>query len=267
MDQEDRPYVWQMIRDAVDELGSPTTNVAVRDWILSKYPGTNRNTIQCQIIVCTVNHSSRIHYPENKKPREATGPYDFLFRPDRGRLVSYDPSRHGRWVIRQTDDGRLEVGQADDENTDVLAEVQPAGQSTTEGHAFAAEHHLRDYLAQHLESIEPGLQLFVDDQGNDGMEYVTPIGRIDLLAIDNDDRLVAIELKVGRGPDSVAGQILRYVNWIRCNMPNGATVRGIIIAQHISDKIRYAIASEPAVSAIEYEIELSLKPVAPVNPG
>ena len=34
------------------------------------------------------------------------------------------------------------------------------------GHAFAAEDHLREYLVQHLDVIEEGLQLFVDDEEN-----------------------------------------------------------------------------------------------------
>ena len=64
-----RPPVWQMVREAIAALDGKTTNVEVRDWILDRYPGTNTNTIQCQITVCTVNHNSRIHYPENNKPR------------------------------------------------------------------------------------------------------------------------------------------------------------------------------------------------------
>ena len=60
-----KPPVWKMVKEAVEALGSPTTNVMVRDWILKKYPGTNKSTIGCQTIICTVNHDSRIHYPEN----------------------------------------------------------------------------------------------------------------------------------------------------------------------------------------------------------
>src|SRR5262245_17936435 len=69
MASQPRPFVWQMIREAAHALGGATTNVAVRDWILDRYPGTNTATIQAQIIVCTVNHFSRVHYPENQKPR------------------------------------------------------------------------------------------------------------------------------------------------------------------------------------------------------
>jgi len=66
-----------MVKEAVEALGGTTTNIAVRDWILKKYPGTNPTTIGCQIIVATVNHASRIHYPENQKPRLAEAQYDF----------------------------------------------------------------------------------------------------------------------------------------------------------------------------------------------
>src|SRR5205807_4502573 len=116
--------------------------VAVRDWILERYPGTNTLTIQAQIIVCTVNHASRIHYPENRKPRRANSQYDFLFRPKRGQLELYDPARHGVWEIAEGEAGRLLIVQAEEE-------ADTSGQA--EGEAFAAETHLRDYLAKHLD--------------------------------------------------------------------------------------------------------------------
>ena len=242
------PPVWKMIREAVDDLGGTATNVAVRDWILKRYPNTNKNTIQCQIIICTVNHDSRVHYPENQKPRSADTRYDFLFRPARGQLEIYDPAKHGQWQVYERDDGRLGVRQDE-------IEVDPAGST------FAAEAHLRDYLAQHLEQIEPGLQLFVDEDGTTGVEYATAVGRVDILAIDSRDGLVVIELKVSRGPDAVAGQVLRYKNWVQRNLADGRRVRGIIIAQHISEKMRYAIASDPEIGAMEYEISLRLRSV------
>lgn len=100
------PPVRQMIREAVEALGSPTTNVAVRDWIESRYPGTVRGTIQCHFIICCVNQPSRVKYPQNQQPRMATDPrYDFLFSQGRGQLEWYRPERHGLWSIEQDDDG------------------------------------------------------------------------------------------------------------------------------------------------------------------
>ena len=75
----DKPYVWQMIKEAVESLGGKATYSEIKDYIWEKYGKVNESTINCQIIVCTVNHPSRIHYPENKKPRVANSRYDFLF--------------------------------------------------------------------------------------------------------------------------------------------------------------------------------------------
>ncbi len=269
MHDERRPPVWQMVRDAVDALGGDTTNIAVRDWILRKYPGTNKSTISCQIIICSVNHDSRVHFPENHKPRTCSGRHDFLYRPQRGRIVWYDPARHGIWEIAERDDGSLCVQTANDaQDGGSDASVPPIG---TEGHpagegaTFAAESHLRDYLVQHLEDIEPGMDLFVDEQGIDGVEYSTPIGRIDILATDREGRFVVIELKVGQGPDAVCGQLMRYMGWTKRHLDEDSAVRGIIVAQRVSDRIRYALADVPNVTLKEYELSLKLRDAEPLE--
>lgn len=247
-----KPPVWRMVKEAVEALGGKTTNVAVRDWILNKYPGTNTTTISCQIIVCTVNHASRIHYSDNQKPRKATGPHDFLFRPTSGELEFYDPSRHGLWEIARLDDGELTVRRDGEQD----APEKPAPE-----HAFAAEVHLRDYLVKNLHLIEDGLRLYADVDGRDGVEYQTPIGRIDILALDKADNLLVVELKVARSPDQVCGQILRYVGWIKHHLAEGRKVRGLIIAQHIPDKIRYALTDLPDISARQYRLNITLHDV------
>lgn len=250
---DDRPTVWRMVNDAVKALGGSTTNVAVRDWVQNKYPGTNANTIHCQIMAGSVNHASRVYYNVDARPRVADDPNcDVFFRPEKGRVGLYDPNRHGKWEIYEKSDGRLGVREVDS--------IIDVGGEDEHGHAFAAENHLRDYLAQHLEEIETGLQLFVNEDVS-GVEYITPIGRIDILAVDDRDNLVVIELKVSRGPDSVAGQILRYKNWVKRHLADGRQVRGIIIAQRMTDKIRYAIADDPEIAAKEYEIHLTVRDV------
>lgn len=266
MSEENRPYVWQMVRDAVEALGTPTTNLAVRDWILKRYPDTNKSTIQCQIINCTVNHASRVHYPENGKPRICNTRYDFLYRPERGLLERYDRARHGDWEICEGDDGSLivrpTVGSAESSATEAAStEPVPAACGST----FAAESHLRDYLAQHLSDLEDGLDLFVDENGIEGIEYTTPIGRIDIVATDKNGGLVVIELKVGHGPDAVCGQLMRYMGWVKRHMADGQPVRGIIVAQRISDRIRYAMADTPTVRLKEYELSLKLRDAEPLE--
>jgi len=95
-----RPFVWQMIKEAVENIGCQASYSAIKEYIKSKFGEVNDSTINAQIIVCTVNHASRVHYPENKKPRLADSRYDFLFSTGRGQVESYNPTKHGIWEIR-----------------------------------------------------------------------------------------------------------------------------------------------------------------------
>jgi endonuclease len=261
-----RPPVWRMILEGIDALGGATTNVALKSWVLQRYPGTNPLTIQAQMVVCTVNHTSRVHYQQNHKPRPANGPYDFLFRPEAGRLERYDPARHGQWEIYEQEDGRLGVRPAGEgDRGEGAMPVAPVVDHGEGGSAFAAEAHLRDYLARNLAAIEPGLELYVDEAGSAGVEYRTPVGIIDILAVDRDSGLVVIELKVSKGPDAVAGQVLRYKNWVARHLAEGRKTRGLVVAQHVSDKVRYALLSEADVSVREYELEIRFKDVPPLT--
>jgi len=163
MSAERRPTVRKMVKEAVEALGGDTTNTAVRDWILRKYPGTNKSTIQCHIVLCSVNHPSRVYYGQNKPRIASDERYDFLFRPDKGRVLLYDPSKHGVWKIVRHEDGALGVAREGRpraaEVEEEVAETVGAGEPTV---GFQAEDQLRDYLALNLEAIEEGLQLYVD---------------------------------------------------------------------------------------------------------
>lgn len=95
-----RPTYWRLAKEAAENLAAPVRRKDIRDYIKSKYPMANEYSISCHITICTVNHRSRIHYQQNKKPRLANSRYDFLFRADGGDLVLYDPGKHGKWEIR-----------------------------------------------------------------------------------------------------------------------------------------------------------------------
>ncbi|MCX6382507.1 MAG: endonuclease NucS [Armatimonadetes bacterium] len=83
----------------------------------------------------------------------------------------------------------------------------------TVSETFAHEHHLRDYLAQNLSLVEPGLKLYINNDIK-GIEY--PAGRrfIDILALSSSNDFVVIELKVSRGDDQAIGQLLCYIGWV-----------------------------------------------------
>lgn len=276
-----RPPVWKMVREAMNELGPSTTNVAVRDWILRGYPDTNTGTISCQTIFVTVNHNSRIHYPENTKPRLANTKYDLLFRPARGQLELYDSAKHGQWEIRKGETGRLEVGLAGEGRSSPGAEGDAAmhtsstpclgienGEEPPTSGQFILEAHLRDFVAQNLEVVEPGLELYVDEAADvAGVEYVIPVGRIDILARDHNGTFVVFEFKVGRGSDVACGQILRYMSWVKMHLAKNEKVRGCIIANKVTERLRYAAAMVPAITLMEYELDFRLSPAELASPG
>ena len=68
--------------------------------------------------------------------------------------------------------------------------------------SVSLERDLHSYLAARVSEIEPGLTLV-----ENGIEYSTEAGRIDLLAKDTNGHLVVVELKAGRGRDSALGQL------------------------------------------------------------
>jgi len=144
-----------------------------------------RSIMNCQIIVCTANHPSRIHYPENKKPRVANSRYDFLFSTERGRAELYDPEKHGIRGIRKDEYGKLVVAQAGLEETpgDETGEITEEERELL----FPLESHLRDFIAQNIEVIkvnDHNLRLHIDENGRDGVEYPTDVGPIDISALD-----------------------------------------------------------------------------------
>ena len=248
-----------MIKEAID--AGVRTNAQAKDWILARYPGTNPSTVYAQINFCTVNSPSRIHGPENQQERRERSRLDILYKTDRGRFEAYDPAKHGVWLIRRTDSGKFEIYQAGDSPV-AGTFLSPVERSSTPPatSTFAAEAHLRDYLASNLHVIEEGLQPYGDEFGSSHVEYRTDVGPIDLLCIDKDGGLLVVELKVDRSSDAVAGQILRYVNWVRRHLANGRPVRGVIIAKAVPSTLLYSIDSDDTITAREYELQVSLKP-------
>lgn len=83
-----------------------------------------------------------------------------------------------------------------------------------------------------------------------------------ILALENYNNYVVVELKVSRGYDRVVGQLLRYMAWIRKNQAdNGQVVRGIIIAREISEDLLLACSEIPNIDLYEYQLSVSLKKV------
>lgn len=108
-----KPFVWQMIKEAVDNLNRRVSYSEIKEYINQKWTDVNEHTITAQIIVLAVNHASRIHYPENHKPRltNSNSLYDLLFYTDRGEVEKYYPDEHGIWEIYKNENSKLGVRQ------------------------------------------------------------------------------------------------------------------------------------------------------------
>ena len=139
------------------------------------------------------------------------------------------------------------------DSEDLVEDVEPL----SEEQQFAAETDLRDFLAKNLERIEPGLRLF-QQEGRTGVEFSIDGGRIDILAVDQDNKFVVIELKLSRGRNRTLGQLLYYMGWVDENLGN-APCRGMIIAKNITDDLITAVKRISDVSLLAYSLSVTVK--------
>ncbi|MCK5686510.1 DUF1016 family protein [bacterium] len=128
--------------------------------------------------------------------------------------------------------------------------------------AFALEKHLEDFLIENWNSVELGREfnIFEDDGEMIGQQYRTDTGPIDILAISKDQKtLLVIELKKGRTSDSVVGQILRYMGYVKEVLAEpDQTVRGVIIALEDDHRTKRALAMVPEIDFYRYEVSFKL---------
>jgi len=118
------------------------------------------------------------------------------------------------------------------------------------------ENDLEDFLANNLNLIDSELKLYNDLNGRTGRQYTTDIGIIDLLCKKGNDYIV-IELKKGRTSDHVVGQISRYIGWVKQNIANSNTVKGIIIVHDYDPKLKYAVLANDNIDLKYYEIKIA----------
>lgn len=258
-----RPYVWEMLKEAVENLGGRARYSEIRNYIQNKYGDVKKSTIDAHIQSCTVNNPSRKHYQRNKKPRIANKYIDFLFKVDRGLVELYDSNKHGIWEIKEDEYGTLTVGQS---GIETLVDEEERELEQREDTIFPLERHLRDFIAKNIINIRVNnkqLTLFTDENGRDGVEYPTEeVGFIDILAVDEDKNFVVFELKLSKGSDRALGQIQRYMGWVKASLAQDREVTGVIIGKDISKKLKYATSITTNISLFEYDLIFKIRPVS-----
>jgi hypothetical protein len=253
-----RPPIWQLVRGAMQHFNREVSYSELKEFVWGQYPDVNNTTLNCQIITCSVNHPSRIHYAENKRPRVCTSERDFLFHTDTGRVAPYDAEQHGIWEIHQAADGALSVR--------ILQPPVVAPPIKALGDTFPLERYLRDYLAHNLSNnsgFGSKMEVYESEDGRDGIEFQTDVGPIDILATTENGDFHVFELKLSRGQDAALGQILRYMGWVSQHLANGKKVFGVVLAAEISEKLRYAATQVPNVRLMEYEVRFVVRPIEP----
>ena len=119
-------------------------------------------------------------------------------------------------------------------------------------HEKMYEENLESLLVERLEEIEPGLTL-VDRQ------YVTPVGRLDLLCRDRKGNFVVVELKRFRASnESIIDQVTRYMGWVQKHLANPhEAVRAFIVVGRLDTKLQYSVGAIPNLSVKCLRVSLS----------
>ncbi len=96
-----RPYVWQMVKQAIDNLKGEVSNTYIKNYIKDNWGEVNPGTINDQILIMTVNREARINWKVNCKPRltNSNSKYDLLYTTNPRKVVKYDLTKHGIWEI------------------------------------------------------------------------------------------------------------------------------------------------------------------------
>ena len=231
-----------MIKDLTIQKGEVIQRDKINSWFKTKYPLIKPGTISAHLLRLSINAPSRIHYSVDPNGKD-----DLLFQIDSKKFRLYDKSSDPDpiYFIQEDETVTPEHEESEEEN----------------GSKFAYEKDLQNFLAKNLSLIEPGLSLYMEEEIS-GIEFPAGNRSIDILAIDNKNNYVVIELKVSRGYDRVVGQILRYMAWIRKNhAEEGQKVRGIIIAREISDDLLLACSETNNVELYEYSLSITLKKI------
>ena len=94
---------------------------------------------------------------------------------------------------------------------------------------------------------------------DNGKEYATDAGRVDILARDRGDAIVVIELKAGTAAPEALTQLLAYMGTVR--KQEGQAVRGILVAGDFHPRVVFAARAVPNVTLCQYRFKFTFEAV------
>lgn len=248
-----------LMHEWADEHLKPGQTFSKREpveWFKERYPRIKSNTVQMHIEGMSTNNARhRSHHPSV----HAGSGHDLFFKIGPGLFRLYDPQTDPAPVY-DLESNKTSQGQADEDAPEIDEQLDETTLSAAR--EFAYERDLQNYLVKNLETLEPGLRIYDDPEEEIiGIEFQAGGRRIDILAVDSDDHFVVVELKVSKGYDRVIGQLARYMAWVKKNMDTAKPVRGIIVANSISEDLKLAASLIDHVDLIEYSMKFEIRRV------
>jgi hypothetical protein len=151
---------------------------------------------------------------------------------------------------------RLRIAKATEQDVSVIELARRIyhrlGYGSTDGNFFVLEAGLEEAVKANLKQL--GLRL-ADAAIQQQCSLGIGIGRTDLICLDEHDDFVVLELKAVHSSDSVIGQLLRYMGYIRENWAEKANknVRGIVLTPSYDEMLRLA-AKEADIQVLRVRI-------------
>jgi len=131
---------------------------------------------------------------------------------------------------------------ASEAETDELIEAVEA--------TFGLERDLQLALRSNIQQLEEGLVII-----DNGKEYVTEAGRVDILAKDASDTIVVVELKAGMAAPEALTQLLAYMG--ATSKREDKSVRGILVAGDFHPRVVFAARAVPNVKLRRYRFKFT----------
>lgn len=195
---------------------------------------------------------------------------------DRGEGVGGRYERINSLLVRLTSDLGIDLWTLDALWWFLLEpeELPPMGGGETpptlqEGEGFALERQLEEFLLENWDRTPLAKEwtiLKTADDPEAGHQFPTDVGRIDILAVDKEQRrFLVVELKRNQSTDQTVGQALRYMGWVKKHVAkDGQSVEALIIAHKAGKDAQYALLTVPSVSMMTYEVEFRLNNLQPL---
>jgi endonuclease len=242
----------EAIREAFKSKDDVLTTSEVRRRVNAAYPEQWKDgSVSADLIGSSVNAPSSRHYPTARR-------HAFLFSLGDGRYRLWNSETDGQWVVTDTGVQLVEgdAPQLEELNGDECVTEMASVEAT-----ISLERDMEASLVTALQQLEPGMVLYSKDDVRGQQLDTGIVGRLDLLAIDRDGKLVVIELKVGRADDRAVAQTMRYMGWVQRELAGGKPVRGLLVAREFSDGAKFAALALPTLMLKEYRVAFTFNTV------